>query len=254
MKTLLALMCVFLIPSNAFAKDAPKSPFYDMYPSQLAPAAEGYFGEWNKVLFKSGLLDAKTARLTAISASAAMKCEYCITAQVALGKVAGANHDEIKTATQIAADVARFSILLYGNEFGQEKLKTVVDKMIKGAAKKAKKAKKSPFFDMYPKALANAAETYFGISNKILFKEGPVASKAARLCAVSASAAMKCEYCISAQAALAKVAGASDDEIKAAIQIAAEVSRFSILLYGNEFGQEKLKTVVDKMIEKSSKK
>ena len=39
-------------------------------------------------------------------------------------------------------------------------------------------------------------------------------------------------------------AGASDDEIKSAIQIAAEVSRFSILLYGNEFGQDELKKVL----------
>ena len=34
---------------------------------------------------------------------------------------------------------------------------------------------------------------------------------------------MKCEYCITAQVVLAKAAGASDDEIKGAIQIAAEV-------------------------------
>ena len=27
-----------------------KSPFYNMYPAQLAPAAESYLGEWNKVL------------------------------------------------------------------------------------------------------------------------------------------------------------------------------------------------------------
>ena len=194
MKTLLALMCVLLIMHNGLAKDAPKSPFYPMYPSQLAPAAEGYFGEWNKALFKAGPIDTKSARLVAISASAAMKCEYCITAQVALGKAAGAKEDEIKAATQIAAEVARFSILLYGNEFGQEKLKTVVNKMIKGASKKAKKpakkAQKSPFYGMYPSDLAPASEAYFGEWNKVLFKEGPIATKAARLAAVSASAAM----------------------------------------------------------------
>ena len=49
---------------------------------------------------------------------------------------------------------------------------------------------------------------------------------------------------------LAKKAGATDDEIKAAIQIAAEVSRFSILLYGNEFGQDNLKKILKKMTSK----
>ena len=36
----------------------------------------------------------------------------------------------------------------------------------------------------------------------------------------------------------------SDDEIKAAIQIAAEISRFSTLLYGNDFGMDNLKKVL----------
>ncbi|MGB0395135.1 MAG: carboxymuconolactone decarboxylase family protein [Flavobacteriaceae bacterium] len=100
--------------------------------------------------------------------------------------------------------------------------------------------KKSPFNKMYPKATAADAAAYFGAWNKI-FTQGPIALKEARLAAISASAAMKCEYCITAQVHLAKAAGATDDEIKAAIFIAAEVARFSTLLYGNEFGMDNLK-------------
>ena len=108
---------------------APKTgPFYNMYPSQLAPAAEAYFGEWNKALFKEGPIETKAARLAAIAASAAMKCEYCITAQAMLGKAAGASDDEIKGATQIAAEISRFSVLLYGNEFGQDNLMAILKK------------------------------------------------------------------------------------------------------------------------------
>ena len=240
------------------ATEAPaakkQSPFYTMYPSQLAPAAEAYFGEWNKVLFKQGPIAEKAARLAAISASAAMKCEYCITAQVALGKAAGASDDEIKGATQLAAEVSRFSILLYGNEFGQENLVAIVNKMTQKPAEPAKPAaegpKKSPFHKMYPSQLAPAAESYFGEWNKVLFKTGPIDTKTARLAAISASAAMKCEYCITAQVMLAKVAGATDDEIKGAIQIAGEIARFSVLLYGNEFSHDKLKAIVEKMATK----
>lgn len=102
---------------------------------------------------------------------------------------------------------------------------------------------KSPFNEMYPKAVAADAAAYFGEWNKI-FTAGPIATKEARLVAISASAAMKCEYCISAQIHLAKAAGATDDEIKAAIFIAAEVARFSTLLYGNEFGMDRLKGIL----------
>ena len=144
MKHVFIIAVATLLPFSALAEEAKKapakpaktSPFYKMYPEKLAPAAEAYFGQWNKVLFKDGPINTKAARLAAISASAAIRCEYCITAQVALAKVAGATDDEIKAAIQIAAEVSRFSILLYGNEFGQENLKKIIDKMTKQPAKK----------------------------------------------------------------------------------------------------------------------
>ena len=133
----LLLACMFCLPMNAFAQDAAKAqktapaatPFVKMYPKQLAAASETYFRAFNKVLFKTGPIAEKEARLAAISASAAIRCEYCITAQVMLAKKAGASDDEIKAAIQIAGEISRFSILLYGNEFGQEKLKKIVTKM-----------------------------------------------------------------------------------------------------------------------------
>ena len=42
----------------------------------------------------------------------------------------------------------------------------------------------------------------------------------------------------------AKKAGATDDEIKAAIQIAAEIQRFSTLLYGNEFDVDTFNKII----------
>ncbi|MEE2755440.1 MAG: carboxymuconolactone decarboxylase family protein [Myxococcota bacterium] len=144
MRTFFLVASLFLLPATSFAQDSgkgkpaatKKSPFYTMYPSNLAAAAEAYFGQWNKALFKTGPIAEKQARLAAISASAAIRCEYCITAQVLLAKSVGATDDEIKAAIQIAAEVSRFSILLYGNEFGQEKLKTIVETMTKKNAKK----------------------------------------------------------------------------------------------------------------------
>ena len=103
--------------------------------------------------------------------------------------------------------------------------------------------KKNPFNKMYPKVIAGDAAEYFNEWNK-LFSDGPIPSKEARLAAISASAAIRCEYCITAQVHFAKAVGASDDEIKAAIQIAAEISRFSTLLYGNDFGMDNLKKVL----------
>ena len=103
---------------------------------------------------------------------------------------------------------------------------------------------KSPFNEMYPKIIAEDAAEYFDEFNLLFSEDSPIASKEARLVAVAVSAAIRCEYCITAQVHSAKTAGATDDEIKAAIQIAAEIQRFSTLLYGNDFGVERLEKIL----------
>ena len=143
MKMFLVVACAMFMPTDSFAKDHKKahkkgeeaeqiyeeflaqSPFNKMYPKQIGPEAAAYFGSFN-TLFTEGPIASKESRLVAVAASAAMRCEYCITAQVHLAKQAGASDDEGKAAIQIAAEVARFSILLYGNEFGQDELKKVL--------------------------------------------------------------------------------------------------------------------------------
>lgn len=104
----------------------------------------------------------------------------------------------------------------------------------------------SPFNSMYPQFMAEDAAEYFKEFNKLFSEDSPIAPKEARLVAVSVSAAVKCEYCIEANVHMAKKLGATDDEIKAAVQIAAEIQRFSTLLYGNDFGMDKLKKAIGK--------
>ena len=98
--------------------------------------------------------------------------------------------------------------------------------------------KESPWNIMYPEFMAEEAAEYFDEFNMLWSEESPIAVKEGRLVAIAVSAAIRCEYCIAAQIEFAKKAGANDEEIKAAIQIAAEIQRFSTLLYGNEFDAE----------------
>ena len=94
--------------------------------------------------------------------------------------------------------------------------------------------------------MAQEAADYFAVFNTLFSEKSPIAPKEARLTAVAVSAAIRCEYCVSAQVHLAKKAGANDDEIKAAIQIVAGIQRFSTLLYGNDFGIEKINKIIGK--------
>ena len=53
-----------------------------------------------------------------------------------------------------------------------------------------------------------------------------------------ASVAMKCVYCIPAHAAFARAAGATEEEIKTAVAIAADVALNSSMLYGSQFDMD----------------
>mgnify|MGYP003328348673 FL=1 len=117
----LIIIC-FLITSLIFSQEQEKkeAPWNVMYPEFMSEDAAEYFDEFNMLFSEKSPIDAKQARLVAIAVSAAIRCEYCIAAQIEFAKKAGASDEEIKSAIQIAAEILRFSTLLYGNEFDVE--------------------------------------------------------------------------------------------------------------------------------------
>lgn len=102
---------------------------------------------------------------------------------------------------------------------------------------------KSPFNSVYPRNFTKASDAYFEASMKI-YSEGPIKEKEAHLAALATAAATKCQYCVPYHIAEAKRLGASEDELKAAIQIAADVMRMSTMFYGNEFDLEQFKAML----------
>ena len=102
---------------------------------------------------------------------------------------------------------------------------------------------KSPFNSVYPKNFAKAADAYFDASMQV-YTNGPIKEKQAHLAALATSAATKCQYCIPYHIAQAERLGATADEIKAAIMIAADVMRMSTMFYGNEFDLEQFKAML----------
>ena len=102
---------------------------------------------------------------------------------------------------------------------------------------------KSPFNKVYPRNFTKAADAYFDASMQV-YTKGPIKEKEAHLAALATSAATKCQYCIPYHTAQAKRLGATDDEIKSAIMIAADVMRMSTMFYGNEFDLEAFKAML----------
>ena len=97
------------------------NPFIEMHPKAVQPAADAYYKAVEEKVF-NGAIPLKYAQLVALSASVAMKCEYCVPAHTSFAIAAGATEEEIKTAVAIAADVALNSSMLYGTQFDMEEL------------------------------------------------------------------------------------------------------------------------------------
>ena len=123
MKTILfAMLACFSV--NALADDHMRdvktaNPFIEMHPKAVQPAADAYYKSVEEKVF-NGAIPLKYAQLVALSASVAMKCEYCIPAHTSFAIAAGATEEEIKTAVAIAADVALNSSMLYGTQFDMD--------------------------------------------------------------------------------------------------------------------------------------
>ena len=123
MKVLLvAILACFGV--NALADDHMRdvktaNPFIEMHPKAVQPAADAYYKAVEEKVF-NGAIPLKYAQLAALSASVAMKCEYCIPAHTSFAIAAGATEEEIKTAVAIAADVALNSSMLYGIQFDMD--------------------------------------------------------------------------------------------------------------------------------------
>ena len=101
----------------------------------------------------------------------------------------------------------------------------------------------SPFNSIYPESILKSADTYFK-AQMGLYKEGLIPEKEAHLVALGTSAAIKCQYCIPYHVSELKRLGASEDEIKTAVLIAADIMKMSTLFYGNEFDLEAFKKML----------
>ena len=125
----LLIAVLAIVNIGAIAQDTKRevktaNPFIQMHPEIIQPAVEAYYKEVEEKVF-NGAIPLKYAQLMALSASVAMKCEYCIPAHTSFAKAAGATDEEIKVAVAIAGDVSLNSAMLYGNQFDMRYFKSM---------------------------------------------------------------------------------------------------------------------------------
>jgi len=116
---LVACISAFSLADDQMREVKTANPFVALHPEAQQEATAEYYEAVEKNVF-NGAIPLKYAQLAALSASVAIRCEYCLPAHTAFAKAAGATDEEIKTAVAIAADVSLNSSMLYGNQFDMD--------------------------------------------------------------------------------------------------------------------------------------
>ena len=105
-----------------------KHPIIGLSPKANIKASAGFL-KGAMGLYKNSVIPEKYMWLMGLAASAAMKCEYCIHANKFNAVKAGANLEEIKTANQLAAQIAYLSTHFYASQMDLDKFKKMIGSM-----------------------------------------------------------------------------------------------------------------------------
>ena len=114
--------------SDAEYSKLKKHPIIGLSPKANIKASAGFL-KGAMGLYKNSVIPEKYMWLMGLAASAAMKCEYCIHANKFNAVKAGANLEEIKTANQLAAQIAYLSTHFYASQMDLDKFKKMVGSM-----------------------------------------------------------------------------------------------------------------------------
>ena len=114
--------------SDAEYSKLKKHPIIGLSPKANIKASEG-FVKGAMGLYKNSVIPEKYMWLMGLAASAAMKCEYCVHANKFNAVKAGANLEEIKTANQLAAQIAYLSTHFYASQMDLDKFKKMIGSM-----------------------------------------------------------------------------------------------------------------------------
>ena len=114
--------------SDAEYSKLKQHPIIGLSPKANIKASAGFL-KGAMGLYKNSVIPEKYMWLMGLAASAAMKCEYCVHANKFNAVKAGANIEEIKTANQLAAQIAYLSTHFYASQMDLDKFKKMIGSM-----------------------------------------------------------------------------------------------------------------------------
>jgi AhpD family alkylhydroperoxidase len=277
MKTLALIATTLAAIGTASAEPTAQATYQDMQktlglvPSFLkAFPEEGIAGAWDELktvqMNPATALSGKTKELIGLAVAAQIPCRYCIYFHTQFAKLNGASDGELKDAIAMAAITRHWSTVLNGmaidlTEFKQE-LARAVDYIKhptgKGAAVEVKDAASAykdiehtfgfvpTFMRRFPDEGIAAAWREFKTVQ--LNPATPLDGKSKELIGLAVAAQIPCQYCIAFHTEAAKLNGASDQEIREAVAMAAITRHWSTVLNGSLIDETQFRKEVDQIV------
>ncbi len=279
MKNLAALALITTALSAAPALAEPDAPttykdiektlgsvptFFKAFPE------EGIAAAWDELksvqLNPATALSTKTKELIGLAVAAQIPCRYCIYMHTQIAKLGGASDGELKDAIAMAAITRHWSTYLNGmqidlGEFKQE-LGRVVAYVKKPTAKgsapavtDAQSAYKDmeftlglvpTFFRRFPESGIVAAWREF--KSVQLNPKTPLSGKEKELVGLAVAAQIPCSYCVVFHTEAAKLNGATDQEIREAVAMAAITRHWSTVLNGSLIDEPQFRKEIDQVV------
>lgn len=269
----LAILLALIFP--AFAENVPSAKvaymdmekslgvvptFFKLYPK----SAIGGAWEAHKNLASKGLVPSKYKELIGLAVSSQVPCVYCIYFHTKAAKMHNASDEEIAESVAIAAQTRRWSTVINGANVDYKLFKKDVSLIVKylntkdkvkmdmkkGAYSKTRNeitqtfGRVPMFLESYP---AYAIDGAWKDLKAIQLTDTSIPNKYKQLIAVGVSAQIPCRYCVYFHTQMAKVNGATDEEIKEMIAVAAETRHWSTFINGMNIDYKSFQKEVDMM-------
>jgi len=238
---------------------------------------EGISAAWDEMkaieMNPNSTLPPKTKELIGLAVAAQIPCHYCSYFHMRAGKANGATDEEQKEAIAMAAITRHWSTVITASQIDMTAFKQEVAKMFQHASQQhANGEAEQPITD--------AASAYKDLQRTFGFvptfaKQFPaigiapawreakalefnpntaLKAKDKALIGLAVSAQIPCNYCVVFEGESARQAGATDDEMKEAVAMAAVTRHWSTVLNGSLIDEAAFRKEVDRIFRTASEK
>jgi len=231
---------------------------------------EGIADAWDEL--KSVQMNPKTAlsmkqkELIGLAVAAQVPCRYCVYFHTQFARLGGANDGQVKDAIAMAAITRHWSTVLNGAQIDLAEFKLELAKVLDYVQRPTSKATPGPVVDApsaykdmehvlgrvpafmrkFPEAGIAAAWREFKAVQ--LNPATPLDGKSKELIGLAVASQIPCTYCIAFHTEAAKLHGASQQEIKEAIAMAALTRHWSTVLNGSLVDEDQFRKEVDQIV------